>query len=107
MNNEKNPNLFFFRLCPGIGSSGKNRNAPTNAKAAKDSQKSAFPTSSLTELNRIREIGIKKRRGGRRPALRRLETVDINSQESKIKCATPSRSPVEASPINIIEGLKM
>ena len=56
MNNEKNPNLFFFRLCPGIGSSGKNRNAPTNANAAKDSQKSAFPTSSLTELNRIREI---------------------------------------------------
>jgi|SRR5438094_9630569 len=70
MNNEKNPNLFFFRLCPGIGSSGKNRNAPTNAKAAKDSQKSAFPTSSLTELNRIREIGIKKSRGGKKTSLK-------------------------------------
>jgi hypothetical protein len=90
MNNEKNPKLFFFRCCLGIGSSGRNRNAPTAANETKESQKSALPTTSLTEVNRIIEIGIRKSRGGRIPALRRLETMNIDSQESKITSATSS-----------------
>jgi len=90
MNIEKNPNTFFFRRCPGIGSSGRNRNTPTNANETKDAQKRGLPTTSLTEVNRIREIGIRKSSGGRIPALRRLETMNIDSQESKITSATSS-----------------
>src|SRR6266704_287685 len=72
--------------------SQRNTNIPTKAKPTKPAQKKGLPTSPLTELNKIRNIGTANSTTGRMPAFNRF---DITAATILKNCRRNGRDPQE------------